>query len=337
MSGDLAMSVKLLDHESVVPYLLQRNVISTTDGLVVEELSGGVSNVVLGVKNREADLVLKQALAELKVATKWVADQKRAIVEARAVQLFHSISPTNVPALLDYDPEKFTLVIERAPRTSRVWKTELLAGRINPAIGSSLGEILATWHRFGATSQDVAAQFAEDSLFDQLRIDPFYREISKKNPELSERLDSLIAELKDRKETIVHGDFSPKNFLVDQDRDVYILDFEVAHYGNPVFDQAFVLAHLLCKFFRTQVTAEQSGLRETAKRFLESYHVTMQRSLDASLPLHVAAIALARVEGKSRVDYLDEMAQEALKRTTKKALSSSLPIGPLALFNQDFS
>ena len=331
------MSVELLNATTVVPYLLERHVITSTDNIVVEELSGGVSNVVLAVRNNEVDVVLKQALAELKVASKWVADQRRAIVEARAVELYHSISPHRVPKLVDSDHEKFTLVIERAPHSCKVWKAELLAGQINPAVGEELGKTLASWHLFGESSKEIADQFAEDSLFDQLRIDPFYREIRMKNPDLSEKLSSLIAELTDIKETIVHGDFSPKNFLVDANDDVYILDFEVAHYGNPVFDQAFTLAHLLCKFFRTRVAREEAGLKETATAFLQGYSSTKAGDINPSLAFHVAALALARVEGKSRVDYLDHDSQEEVKQRTKSALAAKSDIHPLELFSKDFT
>ena len=330
------MGVSLLDTESVVPYLLDRGVINSTEGLIVEELSGGVSNVVLALRNNEVDLVLKQALAELKVETKWVADQRRAIVEASAIKLFNKISPQQVPRLIDSDPDRFTLSIERAPRTSKVWKAELLAGRINPRIGFELGKTLASWHKFGELDKAIQEEFAEDSLFDQLRVDPFYREIRAKNPDLAEPIDSLIREISEEKSTIVHGDFSPKNFLVNKDTDIYILDFEVTHFGNPLFDQAFTLAHLLCKFFRTNVRSEEEALRETASQFLSGYETLRTPSSLTSLAGHTAALALARVEGKSRVDYLDEAAQAQVKQRTKSALGSSKELHPLELYDKEF-
>ena len=331
-----SVSVELLNAETVIPYLLNRGIITNTEGLIVEELSGGVSNVVLAVQNSQVDLVLKQALAELKVQTKWVADQRRAIVEANAVRLFHSISPKQVPRLIDSDPDLFTLVIERAPHTSKVWKTELLSGRINPRIGFDLGKTLASWHNFGEGNKSVQEQFSEDSLFDQLRIDPFYREIRAKNPELFQEISSLITELQEDKSTIVHGDFSPKNFLVNNDKDVYILDFEVTHFGNPIFDQAFTLAHLLCKFFRTNSQVEEGALRETASQFLTGYETLRKPTSLTSLAGHTAALALARVEGKSRVDYLALEAQDQIKQRTKSALANLAEIHPLDLYNKEF-
>ena len=328
------MATELLNALTVVDYLLARKVIKNPETVSVEELSGGVSNVVLGVRDGEIDIVLKQALPELKVQGKWVADQRRAIVEAKAIDFFHSISPAQVPRLIDADPERFTLVIDRAPRTSRVWKSELLAGRIDPSIGGELGKTLASWHRIGAESKAASYDFEESSLFEQLRITPFYREVASKNPDLARGIDELIREVTEVKETIVHGDFSPKNFLVDVDANsdnrVYILDFEVAHYGNPIFDLAFVLAHLLCKFFRTPSSNEADALKQTAATFLEGYAAPFAPSLYR----HLALIALARVEGLSRVDYLDAEGQEDVRITTKSALSRSGDTHPLELFER---
>ena len=74
------MDKELLDESTVVAYLTNRGIISGP--AEVEELTGGVSNVVLAVKSGDKDLVLKQALPQLKVAAVWKADQRRAIVEA---------------------------------------------------------------------------------------------------------------------------------------------------------------------------------------------------------------------------------------------------------------
>ena len=81
----------LLNENTVVPYLQRRGVINSP--ATVEVLTGGVSNVVLGIKTDSQDLVLKQALPQLKVKQEWLADQRRAIVEADAMRLFHSLTP----------------------------------------------------------------------------------------------------------------------------------------------------------------------------------------------------------------------------------------------------
>ena len=314
------MEKELLNENTVVAYLTKRGIISGS--AEVEELTGGVSNVVLGVKSGAKDLVLKQALPQLKVAAVWKADQRRAIVEANGMKLLHSITPENVPDLIDLDPEEFTLTMDRLPRECTVWKTDLLEGVIKPSVGKDLGRILATWHNFGANSKESLDAYMEDSLFDQLRVTPFYRAVAKVNPALDNRIQELITEITTIKITLVHGDFSPKNIMITGADKPIVLDFEVMHTGNPVFDLGFVSAHLLCKYLRTEDLAQRALLRETAIAFKNPYAQTCNIPVANSLPHHVAVIALARVEGVSPVNYLDEAAKARVQSVTKAAIAN---------------
>ena len=311
----------MLDEGSVVTYLSQRGLL--TGEATVETLTGGVSCVVLAVSNADVDLVVKQALPELKTKAKWVADQRRAIVEADAMQVYHSITPDSVPKLIDCDAAEFTLTMSRLPRSCTNWKIDMLEGRIYPEMGAKLGKVLAAWHNAAAVSDEIKAKFLEGSLFEQLRVTPFYRAVMDKNPDLQPVISNLINEITTVKITLVHGDFSPKNIMATTDHRPIVLDFEVAHIGNPVFDLAFLLAHLLCKIIRATQPDEKDLLVETAKQFIASYQQTTRLSVAASLPRHIALIALARVEGVSPVNYLDAPAQQRLVALTKSALLDS--------------
>ena len=324
------MSVELLNKDTVVKYLTDKKVISTSDKAEVEVLTGGVSNVVLAITTANQKLVLKQALAELAVTEKWLADPRRAIVEADAIKLFNQLSPDQVPKLIFLDPERFILVLERVPVGSTVWKSDLLAGVINPDVGASLGKTLATWHNYGEVTASAKIKFMEDKLFDQLRIDPFYRFVAAKNPQIEVAIRRLINELEGDKTTIVHGDFSPKNIMVSMDDQIYILDFEVTHVGNPVFDLAFLIAHLLCKFFRTEDRLQAKLLSNTANTFTTEY--AKLRSISPSVAKHTALIALARVEGKSPVNYLDQVQQKKLQSFTKAILADNSKLSVANLF-----
>lgn len=324
------MSVELLNKDTVVEYLISKKVIKNEDSPQVEVLTGGVSNVVLAITTANQKLVLKQALAELAVSEKWVADQRRAIVEADAIELFNRLTPTQVPKLVFLDPERFILVLERVPVGSTVWKSDLLAGVINPDIGLKLGATLASWHNYGEKNAEVKIKFMEDSLFEQLRIDPFYRFVAAKNSQIEVSIRKLINELEGDKTTVVHGDFSPKNIMVATNDDVYILDFEVTHVGNPVFDLAFLIAHLLCKFFRTDDRLHAKLLANTAISFVEEYQGV--RRISPSLTKHAALIALARVEGKSPVNYLSAGAQHKLQTFTKAILANNGNLSVTELF-----
>lgn len=311
----------MLDEGSVVNYLSQRGLL--TGNATVETLTGGVSCVVLAVSNGDVDLVVKQALPELKTKAKWVADQRRAIVEADAMQIYHLITPDSVPELIDCDADEFTLTMSRLPRSCTNWKIDIFEGRIYTEMGASLGKVLAAWHNAAAVSDEIKEKFMEDSLFEQLRVAPFYRAVMDKNPDLQPVICVLIDEITTLKITLVHGDFSPKNIMATTDHRPIVLDFEVAHIGNPVFDLAFLLAHLLCKIIHAPQSSQKQLLVETAKQFLASYQQTTRLSVAASLPHHIALIALARVEGVSPVNYLDESDQQRLVVLTKSALLDS--------------
>jgi len=311
----------VLDESSVIPYLTERKLLS--GNATVEVLTGGVSCVVLAVASDAREIVVKQALPELKTKAKWVADQRRAIVEADAMRIYQSITPDSVPELIDCDEANFTLTMSRLPNTCTNWKQDILEGRIHPEMGEKLGKILAKWHNTTAVDVSIKAKFMEGELFEQLRVSPFYRAVAAKNPNLQAVINSLIEEITNEKIALVHGDFSPKNILATSDHSPIVLDFEVAHTGNPVFDLAFVSAHLLCKTIRTQSPAEKAAITKTAVNFLSYYREDTRISIAKTLPQHVALIALARVEGVSPVNYLDEPAQQKLVALTNAALLDS--------------
>lgn len=323
--------MELLTEETVVDYLINKGVFTHNEEIKVEVLTGGVSNTVLAISTATKNLVLKQALPALKVAELWEADPRRAIVEADALELFHGLNPEIVPELVFVDPIEFVVIMKRVPLSSRVWKSDLLNGIYRPRVARTLGTTLAQWHNFGILNPAAHNKFMEDTLFDQLRIDPFYRFVAAKNIDLQESIHQLIVELESDKSTIVHGDFSPKNFMVTEDDHVHVLDFEVMHVGNPVFDLAFILAHLLCKFFHAPHANEAAELSNIAKTFLNAY--LEHNQIADTLVLHTALIALARVEGKSPVNYLSQSEQEKIQLLTKKVLFDRKTEDVMTLFD----
>jgi 5-methylthioribose kinase len=159
---------------------------------------------------------------------------------------------------------------------------------------------------------------AETVVFDQLRIDPFYRTIARAHPDLAPEIDALIASLKEPViRTFVHADFSPKNILVHASG-LTLVDFETAHAGDPAYDLGFVLSHLVLKGVRA---APHLALTRV---FHDAYLDRASSALDADLVRracgHAAACALARVDGTSPVDYLDAPRQAAVRRFARAAL-----------------
>jgi 5-methylthioribose kinase len=302
-------------------YLRGRGVLSGLDAVDVSVLSGGVSADVFAVQSADVGVVVKQALGQLKVATTWEADPDRIVVEAAALRLAGTIAPGSVPAVYDLDPERYALVIERAPEDFRNWKDDLLGGRIAADIAARLGALLATWHSATTDRPDLVKRFGDKSGFVELRIEPFYRSVTRKHPALQSRLSGLTDRLLASQVCLVHGDFSPKNILTDGARE-WVLDWEVAHLGDPVFDLAFLLTHLITKALHRPESA--AALRSLGDTFLAAYRSTAARPIDLPyLGAHVAALVLARVDGTSPVDYLDELARQHARRIATAALAAA--------------
>jgi tRNA A-37 threonylcarbamoyl transferase component Bud32 len=254
--------------------------------------------------------VLKQALPRLRVAEEWLAKRERAINEAEALRLLGGITPDHLPELIDLDRERCALVTSAAPAGWTSWKERLLGGHADPQIARSLGEILARWHATTLLDGRVRALFPDTVLFDQLRVDPYYRATAAHRLDLAGHIEGYVERMQHNRLCLVHGDFSPKNVLVGDG--IWVIDFEVAHVGDPVFDVAFMLNHLLLK--RVHLPGSR-GAEESVRAFWAGYEGAVPEAL---LPdrqyLHgqLGCLMVARVEGKSPVEYLSDRERVAV-------------------------
>jgi len=308
--------------DTVVDYLRRRGVIGPAATAIVEPMAGGVSNDVLAVSGPGVDLVVKQALPRLRVAREWLAPTDRILAEAAAERLAANIRPDDVPELVDVDPEAMTLTLRRADRSLANWKVELLASRADPSTAISLAEALATWHNATAGQPELTEQFG-NKAFAVLRIDPFYRAAAERHQMLAERIESLADELMAARICLVHGDFSPKNVLA-QGAQISVLDWEVAHVGDPVFDLAFLETHLLLKAIHRP--ASGPDYRRLAEVFADTYATHLRHQLQSDpgrLAAHTACLLLARVDGKSPADYLTDQERGRARNLAVDALSQA--------------
>src|SRR5918996_6574254 len=312
MTGPFAN--QLLSAETVHDYLVSRGLLDRAEPSSIAELGGGVSNVVLSVVTPSRELVVKQALPRLRVLEEWLAKRERALTEAAALRLAGSLTPGLVPAVVDADADACALTIAHAPQSWRPWKDLLLAGTADPAVAERLGSTLSTWHDGTFGSPRLRAQFDDHEAFDQLRIDPYYRTIEHRHREVAEMIGRFVDRMASRRRCLVHGDFSPKNVLVGLDA-MWIIDWEVAHYGDPSFDVAFMLNHLFLKALhrpRSRLRYEQCSLA-----FFRAYEAGVSDGLrdEAEYVLgHVGCLMLARVDGKSPAEYLSELERDRARR-----------------------
>lgn len=296
-----------LSREVVLRYLVERGTLAPGVKATVKELGGGVSCLVLGVVAEDGTrLVIKQALPQLRVGDMWTATPRRAVTEADALRLAAGLTPGAVPQVLDSDPDAHTVTVAHAPDGWRDWKSRLLAGDISPGVAGWLGGVLAAWHSRTVGDAAVAARFDHVEVFEQLRIGPYHRTVADRHPELAGPVAEVIVSLYAGRRCLIHGDFSPKNVLVGQDG-CWVIDFEVAQYGDPCFDVAFMLNHLFLKAIHRAGDADR--YQEASMGFHHAYETAVApeaRTDMTTLMRQTGCLMLARVDGKSPAEYLGE-------------------------------
>lgn len=311
-----------LDATTVVGYLERRGVLPAGSGAVATSLEGGVSNDVFAVRGAGVEVVVKQALPRLRVADEWLAKVERAATEGEALRLAGSLAPGLVPPVFDLDPDAGALTIALAPPGWSNWKEGLLTGRASSAVAARLGEALALWHAGTAGDPAVVARFDDVEAFIQLRVDPYHRIVAERVPEVAHQVGALVERMLATKRCLVHGDFSPKNVLVEEDGDgLWVIDWEVAHTGDPAFDVAFLLNHLLLKAVHRPESRDQ--YRACADSFLAAYDAGVGPEFaggQAHLVAHVGCLLLARSVGKSPAEYLTLGEREVVRRLGTRTL-----------------
>jgi 5-methylthioribose kinase len=274
-------------------------------------LGGGVSNWVILFDCGEG-VVVKAALARLRVRDDWLADPSRAVLEGRAMAALGArLSPGDLPRVLFVDEARHFVGMTCAPAGTYPWKEALLRGEVDTHVAHQVGALLGRLHAAAWGDADLARQFDDLTLFHQLRLDPYHERAAQVAEERGEEdvaalLRAGATEMTRDRVTLVHGDFSPKNLLV-YPGGVMALDFEVVHWGNPDFDTAFLLTHLTLKAAHRPALAPVYG--NAARIVLEAYTERLdRRAADevASGALRQAGCLLvARVDGKSPAEYLD--------------------------------
>jgi aminoglycoside phosphotransferase (APT) family kinase protein len=303
MSSGASEQDTLLSPATVGDYLRSRDVLSGDGPVRVTELGGGVSNVVLAVSSGDMRVIVKQALPRLRVAEEWLADRERAVNEARALELCGAITPGSVPTLLDVDGDLCALTMIAAPADWTTWKERLLRGEADPKVASELGRILASWHDTTFRDEELLRSYDNAEVFDQLRVDPYYRTVARRRPALAEAIDSFVRRMEACRICLVHGDYSPKNVLLGDG--LWVIDFEVAHRGDPAFDLAFMLNHLLLK--RLHLRERGHLVESCVPAFWDGYTRALSRMRPPELAYvlgHVGCLMVARVDGKSPAEYL---------------------------------
>lgn len=317
--AEVDAGVDLLTVENVAAYVKSRGVAAAGVNWA-RSLGGGVSNVVLAVGLGDRVVVVKQSLPRLRVPDEWTAKRERVLTEARALELEGSLTPGRVPGVIDVDPDRLAITIAHAQDGWTDWKARLLAGDADPGVAAELGRVLAVWHRATRDDPRVARDFADWEAFEQLRVDPYYRTLARRCPDLAAPVLSRIASMEASRHALVHGDFSPKNVLLGSDGEgtLWVVDAEVAHFGDPAFDTGFMLNHLMLKAIHRQ--SARSSYQACALAFWRAYERYAGAAESPATLGHLACLMLSRVHGKSPAEYLDEGGRAVADRLGRRLL-----------------
>jgi aminoglycoside phosphotransferase (APT) family kinase protein len=296
-------------------------------------LTGGVSSEIWRVELPGRDLCVKRALLRLKVAGDWSAPISRNTYEWRWLCFAAEHWPQSVPRPLAHDAKSGLFAMSfLAPEQYPVWKSQLLAGIVIPSFAAQVGVLLAHFHNTSVNRPDLANEFASLENFHSLRIEPYLLATAVRHPDLAGRLQAIAHRTSGIALALVHGDISPKNILVGAKGPV-VLDAECAWYGDPAFDIAFCLNHLLLKsLVRPDCT---SALLQSFSQLAESYFdratVESRLRLEARVLELLPALMLARVDGRSPVEYLSGKTEEQdlVRRVARSLLNA--PVEHLAM------
>jgi aminoglycoside phosphotransferase (APT) family kinase protein len=303
------------DFPSLLEYLSRTGRIGRSEQAGFRKLEGGVSNRTVLVERPSGEAwVLKQALEKLRVPVDWFSPPERIEREAAGLRWLARIAePGSVTALLFEDPHEHLLAMEAVPQPHDNWKTVLLGGAIDLAHFRSFGRLLGSIHREGYLRRDELRPVFEDrSFFESLRLEPYYSYTAGQAPRASEFLNALIADTLASRLSLVHGDYSPKNVLIHNGRMV-LLDHEVIHFGDPAFDLGFSLTHFLSKAHH--LPRLRRAFAGAADEYWRAYTESLGTlpwapELEPRAVRHTLACLLARVAGRSQLEYLDGRERE---------------------------
>jgi aminoglycoside phosphotransferase (APT) family kinase protein len=294
-------------------------------------LAGGVSSDIWRVDLKNGPVCVKRALAKLKVAADWRAPIERNAYEVAWFETAGRIVPEAVPRILAHDPDAGLFVMEFLdPGRFRSWKEELRQGRADPAVAAMVGERLGRIHAGTADNRAIQRRFATDAIFRAIRLEPYLEAAARVHPDAGLALRDLVAVTAATRRALVHGDVSPKNILVGPGGPMF-LDAECAWYGDPAFDLAFCLNHFLLKCLWTPSAA--CGFMVCFTAMADSYRRLVSwepgEAVEARAAHLLPGLFLARVDGKSPVEYLtDEAGKDRVRRVARALLAR--PVARLA-------
>lgn len=308
------------------------------DKIATTQLTGGVSSDIVLVKTGQGQFCVKFALPKLKVAADWQVPVSRNAAEYEWLSYVAGINPDWVPRLFGQDAELggFAMAFLPPDRFPN-WKALLMNGSVDVPFAAAVGAALGRIHETAATDPTIGPRFANQDNFYALRLEPYLAYTATRHPDLGPRLNALVDSFHAARISLVHGDVSPKNILSGPEGPVF-LDAECAVQGDPAFDPAFCLNHLVIK--ASAAIADPAHLAQAARSLWAAYAAQVDWEDIAGIEARVAgllpALMLGRVDGKSPVEYLDPAGQDRLRQLARRfLLDPTESLGPIIAAAQE--
>lgn len=287
-----------------------------------EQLSGGVSSAIFKVSLASGDYCIKKPLERLKVEKQWLAPVDRVFAEIDWLTLAHRLAPGHVPKILGVSRVFGFYVMDYLDSADYFnWKDRLLQEILDDGVGAQVASLLATLHSRTANDDQVAKQFANHENFYLLRLEPYLVESARVNPDVAAELIDLVRCQQSLDTALLHGDVSPKNILLGPDG-VVLVDAECACVGDPSFDVGFLLNHLLLKSVALNRAATRmiDLLCEVSDEYFSRVTWEDANALEKRVVRLLPGLLLARVDGRSPVEYLSEADRSLVRSTARRLL-----------------
>jgi aminoglycoside phosphotransferase (APT) family kinase protein len=322
------------DHATLLQAVRRANLVGATETPPIVALAGGVSGDVFCVDLASGPICVKQPVEKLRVAADWHAPLERAHSEVMWLRFAASIDRDCAPEVLFEDRTAHIFAMQYLPPERYPgWKAMLMAGQVDSAFAGKVGHTLAAIHAASAGRDDLATGFANQDLFFALRIEPYLLHTAKAHADFAPHIQTLAAGLRASRIALMHGDVSPKNILCGPAGPVF-LDAETACYGDPVFDLAFCLNHLLLKGVYRRETASEYGQSFDALcgSYFSGVNWEDPSELDRRTARLLAVLLLARIDGKSPVEYLTSDRDKSFVREAARGFMAraDLTLGAIA-------
>lgn len=305
----------------ILAFLVRAGLLGPDDRPPAQALRGGVSSDIWRVDLQERPICVKRALAKLKVVADWRAPVDRNVYEVAWLEVARSVVPEAVPRVIAHDAAAGCFAMDYLdPAIHLLWKEALRRGEVDTRSVAQVGSRLVRIHAATAGDPAIAERFATDAIFHAIRLDPYLAATACAHPDLEPVLLDLLNATLNTKRALVHGDVSPKNILLGPAGPVF-LDAECAWYGDPAFDLAFCLNHLLLKCLWTPAASARflDAYSLLAATYLSGVKWEPPSKLEARAARLLPGLMLARVDGKSPVEYIVDDAQRRQVRHVARA------------------